>query len=91
MFVGVGGGIASGFANSQLLPLLNLSGLGTYISTNFDSLSGTIAFLQLAAFLYAAYVYLTGSFASVERVKLHSASGVALPPAVQLRPLEVVP
>lgn len=91
MLVGVGGGSASGFANSQLLPLLNLSGLGTYISTNFDSLSGTIAFLQLAAFLYAAYVYLTGSFASVERVKLHSASGVALPPAVQLRPLEVVP
>ncbi|HEV8191619.1 MAG TPA: hypothetical protein VGP82_09060 [Ktedonobacterales bacterium] len=45
MLVGVGGGIASGFANSQLLPLLNLPALGTYVSTNFRSLSETIAFL----------------------------------------------
>ena len=53
MLVGVGGAIGSGFVSGQLAPLLNLPALGTVVSTNFDTLSGIIAVLYLAAFCNA--------------------------------------
>jgi Glycosyltransferase family 87 len=54
MVIGVGGGI---FANGQPIPFLTLQSLSEFLSANFAWLSNTIAFLHLATFIYALWVY----------------------------------
>jgi hypothetical protein len=73
MFVGVGGGIGA----ADPLPFVTIAPLDTYLSANFTSLSSFLAFVTLATFGYALYVYFTPEAAVV----------AARTPSLQARPL----